>query len=98
MLLPSRRANQRLKDTMSFRFQRSSVFVIILALLIAYGYFSKPGHYGSAIRSAATPASVSGSLSIQGPYFSDQDGIADRVVAAINRTQRTLDIAVYSIT
>jgi mitochondrial cardiolipin hydrolase len=36
--------------------------------------------------------------SIEGPYFSESDRISDRIVAAINRTRKTLDVAVYDIT
>ena len=83
---------------MNFRFHRWSLFPIILAAVIAYGYFSVAGHQSSATDRAPASVSVSGSSSIQGPYFSDQDRIADRIIAAINHTRRTLDIAIYSLT
>ena len=44
------------------------------------------------------PVTLSGASSIQGPYFSDRDRIADRIISAINHTRHTLDIAVYSFT
>jgi len=81
-----------------FRFQRSSFFAIIAAALIAYGYFSGSGRQDPATTPAVAPVTVPGKSSIEGPYFSDRDRVADRIVAAINHTQHTLDIAVYSIT
>ncbi|MEJ2009798.1 MAG: phospholipase D-like domain-containing protein [Acidobacteriota bacterium] len=83
---------------MRFGFRRLSFIAVILASLIVYGYFANSGHQSSATDSPAEPVRTSGSVSIQGPYFSDRDRIAERIIAAINRTRRTLDIAVYSIT
>lgn len=82
---------------MSFRFRRWSLFPIILALVFAYGYCSAPGHQNPA-RNAQPSASVAGPASIQGPYFSDRERIADRIIAAINHSRHTLDIAIYSLT
>lgn len=83
---------------MSLRFRRSTFVIFILAIIIGYAYFVKPGHQGPATDPAAGPPAISGPISIQGPYFSDRDRIADRIIGAINRTRHTLDIAVYSIT
>ncbi len=83
---------------MSFRFHRSTLFALILAVVIAYGYFSKAGRQEPATARSTTAVTVSGQSSIQGPYFSDRDRVSDRIVAAINHTRRTMDIAVYSIT
>lgn len=83
---------------MGYRFRRTSLVVIVLAFMAAYGYFSRPGHENTATHSSPPSVSISNSSSIQGPYFSDRDRIADRIIAAINHTRHTLDIAVYSIT
>ena len=83
---------------MSFRFRRSTLFVIVLAGAIAYGYFSGYQRQDHVERPPTVPITISGASSIQGPYFSDRDRIADRIVSAINHTRHTLDIAVYSIT
>lgn len=80
------------------RFRRSSLFAIIAAAVIAYGYFSASGRQESASGPAVAPVAVSGQSTIEGPYFSDRDRVADRIIAAINHTRHTLDIAVYSIT
>jgi len=83
---------------MSFRFRRLTLFAIILAGVIAYAYFSGTGQRDPVGALPAAPVTVSGVSSIQGPYFSDRDRIADRIISAINQTRHTLDIAVYSIT
>lgn len=83
---------------MSFRFRRLSFVAIIVAVAFAYGYFSRPGHQSTATDTAGPSISVKGASSIRGPYFSDRNRVADRIVAAINRTKHTLDIAVYSVT
>jgi|SRR5690242_740124 mitochondrial cardiolipin hydrolase len=81
-----------------FRFRRSSFFAIVAAAMIAYGYFAGSGRQDSATPPAVAPVAIQGKSAIEGPYFSDRDRVAERIVAAINRTQHTLDIAVYSIT
>ena len=83
---------------MRFRLQRSSFFAVILAAALAYGYFLTSGRRSPTTATGPAPVSVSGASSIQGPYFSDRDRIADRIIAAINHTRHTLDIAVYSFT
>ncbi len=49
-------------------------------------------------RQSLVPVSVPGSARIEGPYFSDGDRVADRVIAAINHTQKSLHIAIYDLT
>jgi phosphatidylserine/phosphatidylglycerophosphate/cardiolipin synthase-like enzyme len=44
------------------------------------------------------PVAAPGSAPIEGPYFSDGGRVADRVIAAINRTQKTLHVAIYDLT
>lgn len=81
-----------------FRFRRSSLLALIAAALIAYGYFSGSGPQGSARAPAVAPVAVSGDSSIEGPYFSDREPVADRIIAAVNHSRHNVDIAVYSIT
>jgi mitochondrial cardiolipin hydrolase len=83
---------------MSFRLRHSSLLAIILAAVIVYGYFSGSGRQDSARAPSVAPVAVSGESTIQGPYFSDRDRIADLVIGAINHTRHSLDIAVYSVT
>ncbi len=83
---------------MSFRVRRLTLFAILLAGVIAYAYFSGTGQRGPVGDPPTVPVAVSGASPIQGPYFSDRDRIADRIISAINHTRHTLDIAVYSFT
>lgn len=83
---------------MSFRIRRWHLFPVLLGLVIAYGYFSSSGHQSPVTNPAPASVSVPGPSSIEGPYFSDHDRIADHIIAAINHTRRTLDIAIYSLT
>lgn len=83
---------------MSIRFRRPLLFTLILAVLAIYGYFSRPERRAPATNPATAPVTISGESFIQGPYFSDRDRIADRIISAINHTRHALDIAVYSLT
>ena len=83
---------------MNFRFRRLTVFAIVLAGAAVYGYFFAAGQQGASSSPASVVTTVRGTPSIQGPYFSDRNRIADRIISAINRTRHNLDIAVYSIT
>ena len=83
---------------MRFRYHRSTLFAVILACAITFGYFFTAGQKDPAVAPATTTVTVPDAKSIQGPYFSDRDRISDRIIAAINHTRRTLDVAVYSIT
>lgn len=83
---------------MRFPNHRSTLFGVVLACALAFGYSFIAGQKDSAVRPSAPDVAVSGATSIQGPYFSDRDRISDRIIAAINHTRHTLDIAVYSLT
>ncbi len=83
---------------MRFRLRHITLVGIVLAVVIAYGYFSKLDDPGSATQPSDSTVTIPNSLAIQGPYFSDQDRVGDQIIAAINHTRRSLDIAVYSIT
>jgi len=77
---------------------RYGLVIAALAAALAYWIYSPQGNLRISATRSADPAAVSGSLRIEGPYFSDHDRIADRLIAAINQTRSSLDIAVYSIT
>ena len=48
--------------------------------------------------SLALPPAGTQQAAIDGPYFSDRDQAGERVIAAINRTRSTLDIAMFDLT
>jgi len=83
---------------MRYRHRRSSLLAVILAAVIGYAYYAFSGRNGPVPATSGPPVAVSSGSSIQGPYFSDRDRVADRIIAAINQTRRTLDIAIYSLT
>jgi mitochondrial cardiolipin hydrolase len=87
-----------LKSPLRIRRFHSSVVVATALVALAYWFYLPSRGPRQAHTQAASPAIVSGSLHIDGPYFSDQDRIADRIIAAVNRARNSLDIAVYSIT
>ena len=37
-------------------------------------------------------------VGIEGPYFSSRDRLSERIMAAINHTKRTLDVAIFDLT
>jgi phosphatidylserine/phosphatidylglycerophosphate/cardiolipin synthase-like enzyme len=41
---------------------------------------------------------VPGTAPLEGPYFSDSDRVADRIIAAINHTKTSLDLAIFDLT
>ncbi|HZT71175.1 MAG TPA: phospholipase D-like domain-containing protein [Terriglobia bacterium] len=83
---------------MRYRHRRSSFLAVILTAVIGYAYYAFSDRKNPAPATAGPPVAVSSGSSIQGPYFSDRDRVADRIMAAINQTRRSLDIAVYSLT
>jgi phosphatidylserine/phosphatidylglycerophosphate/cardiolipin synthase-like enzyme len=87
-----------LKSPLRIRRFHSSVVVAGALVALLYWFYLPSQGPSRSHDQPAPPAIVSGSLHIDGPYFSDQDRIADRIIAAINRTRDSLDIAVYSIT
>ncbi|HVA01425.1 MAG TPA: phospholipase D-like domain-containing protein [Terriglobia bacterium] len=72
--------------------------IAALVAALAYCRYSPVGSLKPVANNSAASPVISGSLRIEGPYFSDRDRIADRLIAAINQTRDSLDIAVYSIT
>jgi mitochondrial cardiolipin hydrolase len=77
---------------------RAGFVIAALVAALAYLRYSPHGNLKPLATQSPAPAVISGSLRIEGPYFSDQDRISDRLIAAINQTRSSLDVAVYSIT
>lgn len=77
---------------------RSSLVVVALAVALAYWLYSPGGILRTHATRSADPPVVSGSLRVDGPYFSDRSSIAGQLIAAINHTRSSLDVAVYSFT
>lgn len=47
---------------------------------------------------AQAPVAASGSVSVEGAYFSEKDSVADRIIAAVNHTNNSLDLAIFDLT
>jgi phosphatidylserine/phosphatidylglycerophosphate/cardiolipin synthase-like enzyme len=75
----------------------SSALIVFLALAAAQLYLRHRGSLPSLGRTIV-PVSVPGAAPVEGPYFSDGDRVAERIVAAINHTQKSLHVAIYDLT
>jgi phosphatidylserine/phosphatidylglycerophosphate/cardiolipin synthase-like enzyme len=76
------------------------LFVICVAV-VSVRYYPHLRRWLSGARSlehSLVPVAAPGSAPVEGPYFSDGGRVADRVTAAINRTQKTLHVAIYDLT
>lgn len=72
--------------------------MVILLGIAAARFYPDLKRGSSNARREAAPVAVPGAAPFEGPYFSDRDRIADRIIAAINHTQKTLHIAIYDLT
>jgi len=80
------------------RRSKSIIGAIVILLGIAAARFYPDLKRGPSSRREAAPVAVPGAAPFEGPYFSDRDRVADRIIAAINHTQKTLHIAIYDLT
>lgn len=81
------------------RRSKSLISAIVILLGVAAARFYPDLKRGSTgTRREAAPVAVPGTAPFEGPYFSDRDRVADRIIAAINHTQKTLHIAIYDLT
>ena len=74
---------------------------LVLALLAVFHYQPEVKRQVQALRSGggiAGQVSVPGTAPVEGPYFSDSDRVADRIIAAINHTGTSLDLAIFDLT
>ena len=47
---------------------------------------------------AVAPVATPGAARVEGPYFSDGDRIAERIIAAINHSQKSIHLSMYDLT
>jgi phosphatidylserine/phosphatidylglycerophosphate/cardiolipin synthase-like enzyme len=75
--------------------------LLVLALMVVFHYFPNLKRQVTPPRSSprsAAPVAVPGAAPVEGPYFSDSDRVADRIIAAINHTKTSLDLAIFDLT
>ena len=73
----------------------------VLALFAVFRYQPDLRRQVLALRSGgkvSAPVAVPGTAPLEGPYFSDSDRVADRIIAAINHTKSSLDLAIFDLT
>jgi cardiolipin hydrolase len=74
---------------------------VMLAVIAGVRFYPQLRRWLPAARNlerSVVPVAAPGSAPVEGPYFSDGGRVADRVIAAINRTQKTLHVAIYDLT
>jgi phosphatidylserine/phosphatidylglycerophosphate/cardiolipin synthase-like enzyme len=79
----------------------SFVFFVILGAILGIKFYPQIHRWMPRARNierTALPVATPGSAPVEGPYFSDGGRVADRIVAAINHTQKSLHIAIYDLT
>ena len=76
-----------------------SLVAIVLFVLVVVARFSPrlSRWLGTSARSVA-PVATPGAARVEGPYFSDGDRIAERVIAAINHSQKSIHLSMYDLT
>ena len=75
--------------------------LLVLALLALFHYHTYVRRQVLALLSdgkTAGQVAVPGTAPVDGPYFSDSDRVADRIIAAINHTGTSLDLAIFDLT
>jgi phosphatidylserine/phosphatidylglycerophosphate/cardiolipin synthase-like enzyme len=83
------------------RFASYLMFVLVLGAVLSVRFYPHLKRWLPSARNperSAAPVAAPGSAPVEGPYFSDGGRVAERIVAAINRTRKSLHIAVYDLT
>ena len=74
---------------------------LILAAAAVLRFYPQLQRWLPSARNLGRPVAlvpVPGSAPVEGPYFSDGDGVSDRIITAINHTQKSLHVAIYDLT
>jgi len=83
------------------RLGASAMFLVLLAAALGIRLYPQLRRWLPAARNlgpALAPVPPPGSAPVEGPYFSDGGRVAERIIAAINRTQKSLHVAIYDLT
>lgn len=77
------------------------LFIIIFGLVLSIRFYPQIKRHLPTLNRAErslVPVAAPGSAAVEGPYFSDGDRVADRIIAALNHSQKSIDIAIYDLT
>jgi phosphatidylserine/phosphatidylglycerophosphate/cardiolipin synthase-like enzyme len=83
------------------RFASYLTFVLVFAAVLSLRFYPQLRRWlpsAQKLERSVAPVGAPGSAPVEGPYFSDGGRVADRIVAAINRTQKSLHLAIYDLT
>jgi phosphatidylserine/phosphatidylglycerophosphate/cardiolipin synthase-like enzyme len=75
--------------------------VLVLVIIAVLHYYPDLKRQVAPLRpggKVSAPVAVPGTAPVEGPYFSDSDRVADRIIAAINHTKSSLDLAIFNLT
>ncbi len=76
----------------------SLVTILIFVVAAAIRYSPELKRWQPFGKRSILTVAAPGTAPVEGPYFSDGDRVADRIIAAINRTQKFLHLAIYDLT
>jgi phosphatidylserine/phosphatidylglycerophosphate/cardiolipin synthase-like enzyme len=76
----------------------STVAVAVFAVLASILLYPRLGRQWRTPLRSVSPVTTPGAARIEGPFFSDGDRIADRIVAAINHSKKSVRISMYDLT
>ncbi len=74
------------------------VAAFIFLLAVAVRFYPDLKRWLPAARRTLAPVATPGPAPIEGPYFSDGNRVADRVIAAISQIHKSLHIAICDLT
>ncbi len=80
------------------RFGATLLAILILLAAVAVRFYPDLKRWLPGARRTLAPVAAPGAAPIEGPYFSDGDRVADRVIVAINQTRKSLHVAIFDLT
>jgi phosphatidylserine/phosphatidylglycerophosphate/cardiolipin synthase-like enzyme len=76
----------------------TSAGLLLLVLAAASYLYRDRARWLPTVKRSPAPVATPGAAPIEGPYFSDGDRISERIIAAINHTKSSLDLAIFDLT
>ncbi|PYU90321.1 MAG: hypothetical protein DMG25_17350, partial [Acidobacteria bacterium] len=72
--------------------------ILLLVLVVVGSLSSRLSRWLRTPVPSFTPVATPGGARVEGPYFSDGDRIAERIIAAINHSQKSIHLSMYDLT